>query len=315
MTKRLLPIIIIAIASLPANTSAQHARVVPPVDTVRVGELVRLGIVAEYPAAYDLDLPRPSGDEPATLGDFELYRLADRVVTTVDHHRIRDSLVFEGMTFALDSATIGGMNLYLVGPRDTAVVTLGTTQVPVAPSWQEGDPPRDLAPIVDVPDRRWVWGLVALAVLAVAVMLWMRHRARRPGAESISGEPPLEPIEEARLRLRQLGADLPSDSELQHGFAIELTDIIRTYIARRLKIPAHEMTSHEILEHPSISVMLEPSAIDAARLLDLADRIKFARAEATGPMLKASIEEAQTWLSEMERHVVDREKTSAEVPA
>lgn len=316
MSPRLLLIIaLIASCGVPAGVSAQRARVVLPDDTIRVGQPIELSIVAEYPAEFDLDIPRPAGGEPAMLGDFELNRLIDRAVMSVDHMQIRDSIVFEAMTFALDTASIKGERLSLIGSRDTSEVLLAQVQVAVAATWQEGDPPRDLAPIIDIPDRRWIWGVTALAVLVAAIVFWMRRRARRRGEESAADEPRPEPIDEARLRLKQLGAEIPSSPELRHGFAIELTDIIRTYIARRFSVSAHEMTSREILHHPSISPMLDKSTVNASRLLDLVDRIKFARVEASGPMLRTSLDEAATWLSEMEAQAIRSESVHVEVPA
>lgn len=316
MSPRLLLIIaLIAGFGAPAEVSAQRARVVLPDDAIRVGQPMELSIVAEYPGEFDLDIPRPAGGEPAMLGDFELNRLIDRSVVSVDYMQIRDSIVFEAMTFALDTASIAGERLLLIGSRDTSEVLLAQVQVPVAATWQEGDPPRDLAPIVDIPDRRWIWGVVALALVVAAVVFWLRRRARRRGEEPAADDPRPAPIDEARLRLKQLGTEIPSTPELRHGFAIELTDIIRTYITRRFSVSAHEMTSREILHHPSISSMLDNSTVDASRLLDLVDRIKFARVDASGPMLRTSLDESATWLSEMEAQAIRSESEHVEVPA
>src|SRR5690625_7713268 len=106
MSPRLLLIIaLIAGFGAPAGVSAQRARIVLPDDTIRVGQPIGLRIVAEYPAEFDLDIPRPAGGELAMLGDFEINRLIDLTVVSVEYNQSPHSIAFEAITFALDPAS------------------------------------------------------------------------------------------------------------------------------------------------------------------------------------------------------------------
>jgi hypothetical protein len=87
----------------------------------------------------------------------------------------------------------------------------------------------------------------------------------------------LPPLEEALEALSHLPAEGVSQ-EHDRAFVILVSDILRTFIGRRLGLPARESTTGELLRdlgaHPAITV----SMIDALRpMLNTMDAVKFAR--------------------------------------
>lgn len=279
----------------------QNASFLVEADTIRIGEPSRAALVVEYPSHLDVVLPDASSDAPATLGDFELRSLVDRSRHETYGGTIYDTLYFDVVSFALDTARVEGGVIGFEGPEDTVQVAVTGAWVPVAATYQEGQEPRDLAPIVDIPPSLWPWAVAALATL-IAVALLMRWLRRRRSAEA-AGEPRAaeSPIDEARRRLRAL-SELPvREPADQKEYAIELVDLLRTYLLRRAGLPAFERTTGEIMRELRHSDLKTTHLESVRDTLTLSDRIKFARAEATETMLEETREVAGRWIEEVER--------------
>lgn len=301
--------------AFPTEAATQHVWVEIRHDTVYVGERFPLIIIAEYPDDRDLILPEAEGDEPASFGDFELLRLRDRSVTSDYGQPVRDSLVFDATTFALDTAATRGAELAFAGAGDTLYVEVLDSEVMVASVVQEGEPPRELAPIVDLPAPLWPWILGGLLVLGTIVLfVWWRRR-RAAVEEGVHSPASLPPIDEARVRLQKLENHPLDTPEHQRRFVIELTDIIRTYIARRLNIRAREMTSGEVLAALAQHDVTREKVADAQRILEVSDRIKFARAESSERILRESHSTAATWIEDVERQLQRHDEESNEATA
>lgn len=291
----------LAVAGSAIPAGAQSARLVLDSDSMRVGETHRALLIAEYPAPFDLVVPEASESAPAEIGDFELHRLLGRSRAASYGGMIRDSLEFAVVTFALDTASTSGAQVLFASREDTLAAMVAPLDVPIIATYREGETPRDLAPIVDVPVRVWPWilgGIVVLIAGVVFIRWWRRRRdadGEEPAAEIRS------PVEEARRRLQALSSHPMQRPDEQKAYAVELADILRTYLARRLGLPARERTTREImLELQRHEV--RPDAHDAARdVLTLSDRIKFARAEATEQILASARTETMAWIEQMER--------------
>jgi hypothetical protein len=121
----------------------------------------------------------------------------------------------------------------------------------------------------------WVGLALVLAVLgALAWALWRRRRRPAPAPAAA----PLSAEEEARRALDEL-ARAASGGDLR-AFYIQLVEIAKRYLERRLEAPVLEMTSAETLgflrDHPAAGPLLAPMR----DLTAAADAVKFARGQA-----------------------------------
>jgi hypothetical protein len=121
-------------------------------------------------------------------------------------------------------------------------------------------------------------GLAVLAVIGVGVWLLVRYLRRR---HLLGGGKELPPHVEAIRRLELLrNQKLPQNGKHKQYYS-GITDILRTYLARRWGIGAMEMTSAEIVEAveaPHRAGEVDDKRFSALRaLLTTADLVKFAK--------------------------------------
>jgi len=132
----------------------------------------------------------------------------------------------------------------------------------------------------------WLPVLLGLALL-VALVAWLRRRRRRPvaaprpAASPAMARPRLDPSTEALRALAALRAQgLPVEGRFaEHAF--ELTGILRRYLEATVATPRPGDTSGELLERLRDSRMPEDDYERLEGLLQLWDRVKFARAPLT----------------------------------
>lgn len=137
----------------------------------------------------------------------------------------------------------------------------------------------DIKPALEMgADWGWtVWGLVALAVVAAALLARWLWRRRRKQTEMPPAGPQIRPETEALSALDALAAD---GSKGGKQFYFHLSAILRRYVERRYAIPAAEMTLEELL--PKMDRLpLEPDLFERFKqLCRHAEPIKFADAPA-----------------------------------
>lgn len=151
--------------------------------------------------------------------------------------------------------------------------------------------------ITDIKDvyraKIWWWGIIrwillglGVAGLGVGIFFLLRYlrklKAARETEETINPDL-LRPAEEVALeKLDAIKAAKIWQTGLHKQYHIELTDVIREYIARRFEVSSQEKTSDETLSS------LKPIMIDQRELfgklekmLRLADMVKFAKWQPT----------------------------------
>ncbi len=128
--------------------------------------------------------------------------------------------------------------------------------------------------------------VLLVAAIAVCLFLRQRHRAttgRQPAAP--------DPRTKAEQRLRELEADMPLDPE---RFFVRITDIVRTYFEDACGWRAQEQTTPEFLKELDDAETLSESQKELLRtFLTTADKIKFARLQASEDDLKNALQQAQ----------------------
>ena len=287
-----LPVVMVLLFALPAETQAQRAETYLSADSVTIGERFFLSLVVEHdvtqqPVFPDEAIPdslRAAGN--LVLGDLEVItRKALTTRTDVNTGARIDSVVYEVATFVLDSAYVPALPVFFTADADTFSVHAAELSIPVislVPDDAEGI--RDLAPLAEFPRSLWPWVIGALLAIALIGMLYayQRYRANQPLVITPAEPPPIPPFEEALERLRKLQTVDLSEQNSVKPFYIELSEALRVYLSRRLEIPAMENTTRELLhelDRCRTSKPLPPTLSEnVSTVLNLADLAKFADA-------------------------------------
>jgi hypothetical protein len=147
---------------------------------------------------------------------------------------------------------------------------------------QTGENLLDIKPNEQVPVRSWrlVWWLLGL--LGAGALTWYAIRAFRRWRERLAQAPaaPPKPLHERTLALLDaLKAEAPHQKGRVREFYFQLSEILRGYLAERLKIDALECTSSELIAR------LKEKAVEGFPLGDFSsfvhesDLAKYAKAE------------------------------------
>ena len=256
-------------------------------DSVRIGERFFLTLVAEHES--DQTPIFPSEEEQAEVfGDLEVLALHDsgtRLVSGSAAGARVDSMVYEVTTFALDTALVPSIPVQFAVNGDTSFYAARPFEIPVisvVPA--DASDIRDIAPIIDFPRNYWPW-IAGLLLLAAVIAGLIYYLGRRPVMEEEvflrAPEPVLPPYEDAIQKLRGLEKKANLDEVPQiKPYYVELTDILRTYLGRRLAINAMESTSKELMDDMNrlahTTDLPDESAYLTRRILHVSDLVKFA---------------------------------------
>ena len=295
--------VVLLLMASPAQ--AQEMQLHVSADSVFVGERFTLSVTVKHASGSTITFPDvPLGDaEMAPLlqfGDAEVFtgrRLPPRLNGVV---RV-DSMVYEAATFALDEATLGPVVVTLLAGDDTTRLQTGTATLPVRSVLPSAEtellPPTSPEPF---PSPWLAWALFALGALALlALLVWAWRRFRGDSAPLI---PRPAPYPEAIQRLDVLS--LPTENNAIKAYYIELADVLRTYLARTLHLPALELTTRELTAILQNDSRVPPEAVKATRgTLRLADLVKFADLRPDADTHAAAREKARAAIEATERTV------------
>ncbi len=278
---------LILLIGLSQDVGAQQVRAYLSADSVRVGDRFFLTLVAEHSFSGDPIFPGIEAGEEL-FGDLEVIGIESggSLASTNGSGARIDSLLYEVTTFALDTAFVPSIPVFFVAGEDTSFVAAYPMELPVislVPEDASGI--RDLAPIAEFPVNPWPWILGILlfgGVLAALYYFWKKYRKEESEPVIVRmPEPKISPLEEAIQRLRSLEKefDLADISQVK-PFYVELTEILRVYLSRRLKINAMKSTSHELmwdLKRLAQRRRVSPEMLQLTRrILNVSDLVKFA---------------------------------------
>lgn len=146
---------------------------------------------------------------------------------------------------------------------------------------------RDIKPPIEVPYTfsdflPYILALAALLLIVYFVYRYVQKQKRK--TKPVEIQLPKRPAHEIALE----GLKILADKKLwQQGnvkaYHTELTDIIRVYIANRFKINAPEFTTDEVLHANAISQLPATAVAQLKYTLQLADMVKFAKANPLPP--------------------------------
>ena len=266
-------------------SDAQSIRAYVSADSVRVGDRFMLTLVAEHELEQEPLFPSPQDGE-AVFGDLTVLELAGSGATEQSDMPGRiDSLVYEVTTFALDTAYVPSIPVYFANNGDTTFYASRPIEIPVI-SMVTADAAniRDITPIMEFPRNflPWIIGLLVAAALIAGLIYYISRRG--PLQEEVvirAPAPQLPPYEEALKKLRRLekNASLKDVHKIK-PFYVELTEILRYYLSRRLDINAMESTSRELMDDINRLAHATNLPNEAAyllrRILHVSDLVKFA---------------------------------------
>ncbi len=319
---RLLPVwLLLALAVTPVR--AQWVRAFASEDSVTVGQRFLLALVVERPPEvqplFPDEVPGAAVDDATgrlLLGDLEVIarkaRRGDIPGTAAGV--VRDSVIYEVATFALDTARVPAIPVrFISAEADTFTIASAPFMVAVASLVppDAGDI-RDLAPLATFSRLVWQWVLLGLVISVVALLALVARRRAPARAVVTPPSVPLSPYQEATRRLHRLETVDLTVPEAVKPFYVELSEVVRTYLAHRLRVPAMELTTRELVESLREQVRrerVEPGVPGEVHdVLVLADFAKFADARPAPAQGRQMLEKARATLHLVEMH---RERAEA----
>ena len=317
---------LLAVAAAPSAT-AQLIRAYIVQDSVTVGDRLTLVVVAERGpedvATFPTFDPRP-GQAGGVLGDLVVFGPRSRGTTLLGvgyDYPVADTITFEVATFAIDSAFVPQIAVTVQRNGESRRATSDPFFFPVESLVSEDATAlRDITPIASF-RRNWLplfLVLVGLALAALALRWWWQRPAppAPPVEEPIVEEPVESAIAEATRRLDALEhAALASPPE-QRAYYIELSDTLRTYLERKLSVPALESTTSELVHSLESSRhesgLTEDVVSDVRTVLTQSDLVKFAKHEIPEADSRATLGETRVLIMRVEDKAGSRQRELAE---
>jgi hypothetical protein len=340
MTRRILwpeiigrPAIIAIVVLLTLSFSADtgHAQVYDAystADSITVGDRFKIVVSVAHDGSADVVFPHlfiPDSLRTGSgwsLGDFIFLDASDPMRRDVSDSWVVDSVLYEVTTFALDTAFVELLPVGLISATDTLVAATPSIIVPVTslvPEDAEGL--RDITDLAEFPASGWFWWALLFLILA-GWAFWYWKRRNQPEDEEDPDavpEPEEPPWDEAQERLKRLEETDLSDPELVKPFYVELSEILRTYLERRTKVPALESSTSELIEKLENAVRdgLVPAEMVAEikQVLAQADLVKFARMQPPSSVGENAIAHARTAIDETEKEMISYESRLAAIQA
>jgi hypothetical protein len=259
--------LLVLVAALAQDSVQLGVRVQP--DTVTVGEPFR--VVVRVRAARGARIEFPVG--PDTTGPVQ--SLDTRVVTDApDSTAAEATAVYRLAAWNVGRQAVGIADITVRMGSDTRAVPLGAIAVvvrPVAPASGAVRPPRPARPVFVAGPPWWQWAIPAgIVALVVALLWWLLRRrpARAPATVAAVAIAAREFDRVDALGLLQAG---------ERGRYVALvTEVLRTYLARRIPGATIGLTNGELLDvlRPDARMPLD----QLTAVLKGSDMVKFARA-------------------------------------
>lgn len=179
-------------------------------------------------------------------------------------------------------------------------------------------------PIKSIQEERYVfddfkpyliWIILGLLLLGVALYFILKKKKVAEEEEAISLLPPYE---EAMEKLKRLDSKLLWQNNKIKQYYSELTEIIRGYIEKELKIPALEITSDELLDFlkdfkETETIEIPKETFDKLKaLLQEADLVKFAKSKPLSHEIEEDRKDTEEILNSMKPKPVIEEDNELE---
>jgi len=249
---------------------------------ILIGDQINLKLEIEKPATLEAVLPQL----PDTLaGKIEVMNrsaidttlLDDKSLRLVQTYRITcfDSGEYRIAPFRIDLKMADRMDSIFTNELVLKVLTL---QVDTTRGPADIKMPYD-APLTLKEVTPYMLGIILAAAL-LFLILYSVKRKKKNLPLFIKPEKPKEPAHVVALReLDRIREEKLWQKEKIKAYYSEITDVLRTYIEERFRIPAMEQTTGEILSSFSVrqGLIPEKSMSHLQQILPMADLVKFAK--------------------------------------
>lgn len=261
------------------TTSAAQSRIQAEVDTtlVTVGDRITLTVSVEH--ATDATVVWP---DSLTLAPFEVLEAAVLPSRASEQGSV-SSVALSIAAFELGELEIPSFEVAVVregsAPEILETSRFGVEVVTVGAD-ETGDI-REIRGPLWIPVGPLGFLLLALLVLVLALLAYVLYRRFRPRLDDKNqgtrGPPPRPAHELALEALRALEATPLLERGQVKEYHIQVSEIVRTYVERRFRVDALEMTTLEVLSGLE-RVGVDQSLRDGLkRFLDQCDLVKFAK--------------------------------------
>lgn len=281
------------------NAPVLSAEVRGSTNRARIGDAVRVELVAEHPERTTLRIEAPIPETLSVLA-------RDPSERRIGKGRVRTTLRYDLQAFTAGTYTALVGRVSLSGEGSGAVtaevagvvfqvdpIVAAAGKDPVTEPWRElPGPGRG-------PGRRFsrlLWALPLVALVALAVGRWSRRLGRL--------KPPEEPASHAphELALRELeqlrGEDWLGRGEWE-AFVVRLSDIVRRYLEGRFDLKAPEQTTEEFIREATLSSRLSTEHQRLTQsFLEQSDLVKFARWRPDPAVLREAFSAAERLVRE-----------------
>ena len=165
--------------------------------------------------------------------------------------------------------------------------------------------------------KPYLWYLV-LALIIIGLILYFIFRKKKEVVEEEIMIPALPPFEEAIQKLHELDEKLLWQNNQVKEYYSELTEIVRAFIERELKVPALESTTDELIEtltdfNDSKAISTTNETIKKLRdLLREADLVKFAKSKPFSEQIEANRKEAEEVVTELKPVAIEAPEIKTE---
>ena len=301
---------LILLLSGPPAASAQTVRATASVDSVRIGERFTVSVTVTHRVLSSVAFPSDTAG-PAVFGDLEVFARSavSRRYRGADDPGVQvDSVAYEVATFALDTARVPPLPVQFVASGDTTQVRTQPLLIPVQSTVSsEAQGLRGMAPLATFPGPWWPWVLLTMVLLVLAVgaiYYWREWTATsRDGTAAQAPPPAIPPYEAAMHRLDALERTTNwSEPDALETFFVELSTLVRRYVADRLGVAALERTTTELVRALHHEPALPAAAVDDVReVLKQSDLVKFADRRPASQEGRAALRTAREAIDAIER--------------
>ncbi|MFT6017751.1 MAG: hypothetical protein ACI9VN_003746 [Patescibacteria group bacterium] len=291
-------ILLFTIALLSLNVSYSQVRVFADLDSTQmlIGDRVQVHLRIQHPASVkirNVDLSKLEKDEHIeifnkgrldTLKSGDLFLLQQDITFT-----ILDSGTFIVPPIAVNFDQSGANSTKMTNDLLMNVFTPSIDSIalaPIRPILKENLNVWDVLP--------WVAGVLFLLGIIAAIVYWVN---KQKGI--VAPPPPIRKVPAHEIAFAKLGAlkikELWQKGEIK-PYQSELTYIIREYLEGRYKIQALESTTAEIQQQLVPLDFDQNLKGDLTNMLQVADMVKFAKAEPGAEFHAKVLEQAHTFV-------------------